>query len=317
MEHPLLKTGSEALRKAALNEKAKEYILRNKPIYELLKKAAERYIGGETLEETIPKVKKKNLEGFQCSVEFMGENTHSEEEANKATEEFLKVCQAIASHELDSVIALDLSHIGLSVSKELAFQNLIAICEAAKKANTEVTISAEGADKTDAVLETYRRASPLYANLGITLQAYLYRSENDLKELLKEQGRIVIVKGAFRTPEGLSMPRGEKLDKVYLEFVEKLLSQNHKCSIATHHDKIQQEAKKLIRKYNPAKEMYEFESLYGVQNEQLAALKNEGHPAKIYFVYGKEWYLYLCNRLAENPLNIFRALEDITEPHKL
>jgi proline dehydrogenase len=139
----------------------------------------------------------------------------------------------------------------------------------------------------------------------------LYRTKDDFNDLIKVANRIRIVKGAFETAPGLSVPRGEALDEIYLGYIDQLLSHQHKCSIATHHDKIQQRAKELIRLHQPAKEMYEFESLYGIRTEQLEQLKAEGYSTKLYFVYGKEWYLYLCNRLAEYPLNIFQALSDI------
>lgn len=300
-----------ALRKAALNEEAKEYILENEVLFRVLKKAADRYIGGETLEETVSKVIQQNGNGFKCSVEFMGESTRNEQEAVQATGEFVKICHEITRQNLHSTVSLDLSHIGLAVSEDLCYDNLMMICSAAAKSNTEVIISAEGTERTDAILRTYKRAIKAYSGVGITLQAYLYRSKDDFAELLKEPGRIRMVKGAFETAPHLSMPRGEELDEVYLDFVAQLLSQNHLCSIATHHDKIQQSAKALVRQYNPDKDKYEFESLYGIQTEQLEKLKEEGYPAKLYFVYGKEWYLYLCNRLAEYPMNVFRALNDI------
>jgi proline dehydrogenase len=154
---------------------------------------------------------------------------------------------------------------------------------------------------------------PKYRNLSITLQAYLKRTQQDFLEVIKEPGRIRIVKGAYDTPKEVSFPRGEELDEIYLYYIDQLLSKKHPCSIATHHDKIQQETKKLIHKYQVSKELYEFESLFGIRNEQLARLKEEGYPTKIYFAYGKEWYLYLCNRIAEYPLNIFQALKDIVD----
>lgn len=172
-------------------------------------------------------------------------------------------------------------------------------------------VSAEDTEKTDAILDVYKQTRKVYDNLGITLQAYLYRSKEDFQDLILDKGRIRIVKGAFETPPGHSISRGEELDTVYLDYVEQLISQNHKCSIATHHHRIQQETKAIIERYKPTPNSYEFESLYGIQTEQLAALLAEGHPSKLYFVYGKEWYLYLCNRIAEYPLNIFRALDDI------
>lgn len=307
----LLSIGSTALRKAALNEQAKEFLLENEVLFSVLKKAADRYIGGETLGETVSKVLQQNGNGFKCSIEFMGESTRNEQEAVQATGEFVKICQGIHRQNLYSTVSLDLSHIGLAVSEDLCYNNLMTICAAAAKGKTEVIISAEGTERTDAILHTYQRAVKEYDGLGITLQAYLYRSKSDFAELLKTPGRIRIVKGAFETAPHLSMPRGEALDEVYLDYVAQLLSNGHLCSIATHHDKIQQKAKALVHQYNPDKEKYEFESLYGIQTEQLEKLKAEGYPTKLYFVYGKEWYLYLCNRLAEYPMNVFRALNDI------
>ena len=307
----LLNIGAEALRKAALNEEAKDFLLNNDTLFKTLKKAANRYIGGETLEETIRKVVVENDNGFKCSMEFMGENIKTESEAHDATTEFIKICQSIVSQNLYSTVSLDLSHIGLGISKDLGLNNLLKICEAAAIGNIEVIISAEGTDQTDKILDVYKGASKKYDNLAITLQAYLYRTKDDFQDIVKEQGRIRIVKGAFETAAGLSIPRGDKLNDTYLEYIDRLLSTNHKCSIATHDDKIQQGAKNLIHQYNPGKTIYEFESLYGIQTQQLTTLKDEGYPTKMYFVYGREWYLYLCNRIAEYPLNLFQALADI------
>lgn len=309
MEHQLLELGAAALRKAALDENAKDYLLSNPPLYQLLRKAANRYIGGETLEETVEKVKAQN--GLKCSIEFMGESTRTEQEANEATAEFIRICQAIAAQRLYSTVSLDLSHIGLAVSADLGFHNLDRICSEAAKANTEVIISAEGTERTDAILNTYRKALKVHNNVSITLQSFLYRTKDDFADLIKEKGRIRMVKGAFETAAGLSMPRGETLDETYLGYVAQLLSQNHLCSIATHDPKIQERAKALIQQYKPGNDTYEFESLFGINTEQLLALKDEGYNTKLYFVYGREWYLYLCNRIAEYPLNIFRALSDI------
>ncbi|MUP37060.1 proline dehydrogenase family protein [Labilibaculum euxinus] len=308
----LLLMGSSALKKIALDKNAKEYLLNNKPLYQILRKAANRYIGGETLEETIPKVLKENNNGFKCSIEFMGENIKTEDEVNQATQEFIRIVQGIRKQNLNSTISLDLSHIGLAISSDLCLNKLYQICEATQN-DIEIIISAEGVERTDMVIETYKKASKKHPNLAITLQAYLYRSKDDFQDLIREDGRIRIVKGAFYTPEGHSIPRGKKLDDRYLDYVDQLLSKNHKCSIATHHHEIQQEAKLLIDKYNPDNELYEFESLYGIQTEQLVKLKKEGYMTKLYFVYGHEWYLYLCNRIAEYPLNLFRALNDIVE----
>lgn len=307
----LLAIGSQSLRKAALNEDVKAYILQNESLFKVLKKAANRYIGGENLSETVNKVTKENSMGCKCSIEFMGESTRTVKEALEAKDEFINICQTIHNQNLNSTISLDLSHIGLAISEDLCFENISAICKAA--GDKEVIVSAEGTERTDAILELYKKASKDFSNLSITLQAYLHRTKDDFIDIIKEKGRIRMVKGAFETEKDLSLSRGSALDNQYLYYVEQLLSQQHLCSIATHHHEIQQEAKALINKYKPGKETYEFESLYGIQTEQLIKLKEEGYPTKLYFVYGKEWYLYVCNRLAEYPLNLFRALQDVME----
>ena len=311
MDEALLKQISTGLRKAALNQETKAYILSNPVLFNTLKKAADRYIGGDTLTETIDKVKTQNKNGFKCSIEFMGESTRTEHDAIEARNEFLKICDAIKYQGLNATVSLDLSHIGLATSKDLCFNNLDLICREAAKGNIEVIISAEDTERSDAVLKTYIEISKIHQHVGITLQAYLFRTKDDFDDVVKLNGRIRMVKGAFETPSGLSLSRGEELDNLYLGYVKKLFSRNHLCSIATHDQNIQQEVKKMIQIHSVNSNSYEFESLFGIQNQQLTDLKEEGYPAKIYFVYGKEWYLYLCNRLAEYPLNVFQALNDI------
>lgn len=153
----LLTAGAEALRKAALNEDAKAYVLNNEALYKLMKKAADRYIGGENLTETLKKVQTSNDEGFKCSIEYMGESTRSVQEATKATDEFLNICNAINQKKLNSTISLDLSHIGLEISENLCYENLSKICEIAN--DKEVIISAEGTERTDRILKLYQKGS--------------------------------------------------------------------------------------------------------------------------------------------------------------
>ncbi len=309
MEQELLEIGAMALKRAALNEEAKNFVLQNEILFKTLKKAANRYIGGDTINETIISIRELNKKGFTVTTDFMGESIRNEKDANDATKEFLNLGKSIKASGVNSSISLDLSHIGLLVSKELAAENLNAICEVAKKSNQEVIISMEGTDRTDLILDLYKETSKNHNNIGITIQAYLKRTKEDFQEVSQLSGSIRIVKGAFETPKGLSIERGEKLDEVYLEYVEQLLAKNHKCSIASHHEKIHQETIKLINSYKPTE--YVLERLLGIRNEPLEDIKDKGYNCRIYVVYGKEWYLYLCNRWAEYPLNLFRGIWDI------
>jgi proline dehydrogenase len=311
MDNNLIKIGTEALKKAALNEDAKNFVLQNDKLFKTLKKAANRYIGGETLDETIISIKKINDKGFSVTTDFMGESIRNEKDAIEATDEFLKFAKAIQKASINSSISLDLSHIGLLVSKDLTIKNLDLICSECFKSSQEVIISMEGTDRTDQIIDIYKDTLKNHSNLGITLQAYLHRTKDDFNSLIQLSGSIRLVKGAYETPIGLSIERGDELDKIYLGFAEQLLEKNHPCSIASHHDKIHNETTKLIDKYKATN--YVLERLLGIRNDELEILRDNGYKCRIYVVYGKEWYLYLCNRWAEYPLNLFQALADIVE----
>ncbi|WP_245581697.1 proline dehydrogenase family protein [Rudanella lutea] len=305
----LLTIGAEALKKAALNEEAKNFILTNEKLFKTLKKAANRYIGGETLAETILSIQQLNRDGFSVTTDYMGESIRTEKDANEATDEFVNLASAIHEEKLNSSISLDLSHIGMLVSNDLAKHNLRRICSQAAQADKEVIISMEGTDRTDSIIDIYKETLKTHSNLGITVQAYLYRTKDDFTELSQLPGSIRMVKGAYHTPANQSMPRGNELDEVYLHYVDQLLSKNHPCSIASHHEKIHEEAVKLIDQYKATN--YVLERLLGIGNEALTLFKDRGYACRMYVVYGKEWYLYLCNRWAEYPLNLFKGLADI------
>jgi proline dehydrogenase len=169
MEQRLLKIGADSLKKAALNEDAKEFILKNETLFGVLKKAADRYIGGETINETLSSVREWNQKGFDVTTDFIGESIRNEKDANDATTEFVNFAKAIGNEKLNSSISLDLSHIGLLISKDLAMENLKTICKQASEINQEVIISMEGTHRTDNILNIYKETLKTHKNLGITL----------------------------------------------------------------------------------------------------------------------------------------------------
>lgn len=309
MDTQLLHVGAEALKKAALNEEAKNFVLQHEPLYKALKRAANRYLGGETLTEAVASIRELNCAGYSVTTDFMGESIRNEADAREAAAEFVRFAKAIKTEGINSSVSLDLSHIGLLVSNELALENLGLICQTAAEANQEVILSMEGTDRTDQILNVYQAALPQCPNLGITVQAYLHRTREDFQHLLQLPGSIRLVKGAYSTPAGLSLVRGSELDDIYLQYAEQLLAADHPCAIASHDEKIHRETVKLIDRYQPTH--YVLERLLGISNLELREFQEQGYQCRIYLVYGKEWYLYLCNRWAEYPLNLFRGLADI------
>ncbi|OGH38543.1 hypothetical protein A3F59_02005 [Candidatus Roizmanbacteria bacterium RIFCSPHIGHO2_12_FULL_38_13] len=300
----------EALRSISRNEKIKKYLLQNPSLYKIVLRAAMRFIGGETLAECFHIAQQITVNGHAFTIDFIGESTRDEKAVNLATEEFLRVVSKIKKTRSTASISLDLSHIGSVIDKELGHTNAVRIAEASRKAGIEMMISMEGIDRTDSILEEYFRLSKTYENVGITIQAYLHRTKKDLQEVLKRRGKIRLVKGAYKVPETEALPLGSKTDKAYKKYIETILSQNYLCSIATHDENLLMHADTIIKRHKLKINKMEFEMLHGVTPDRLLQLHQKGYKTREYLPYGKEWYLYLCHRLAENPANIYQALAD-------
>ncbi|MBW4652662.1 MAG: proline dehydrogenase family protein [Kaiparowitsia implicata GSE-PSE-MK54-09C] len=304
---------TEALRHIALDETVKSYVLQHPPLYQALRHAAMRFIGGETLMQCVETTKSLNKQGHAVTIDFMGESTRDASLAEQATQEFLNVIRAIADQNLDASVSLDLSHIGMVIDAKLGYRNACTLAETAEKAGLEMMISMEGTDRTDLILEIHQRLCERFKGVGITLQAYLYQTFDDLAAALQRPGKIRLVKGAYEAPPNLARSRGAELDATYHQLMETLLRSGHSCSIATHDQSLLSSAHKIIQDQSLASDRIEFEMLQGVTPERLKAMSDSGYRTRIYLPYGKEWHLYLCNRLAEYPPNIYQAIVDVVK----
>jgi proline dehydrogenase len=248
----------------------------------------------------------------------MGESCRDEARANAETGLFLALLGAIDGENLDCSVSLDLSHIGSVVDPELGFLNARKIAQAAAASGREVMISMEGSERADNIYATYGRlhADAGLANVGITVPARLHRSAGDLPRLMQYPGRIRLVKGAFLEPEQLACSRNSpELAANYRRFAAGLLTSGHKCSIATHDRAIQDQLADLVVQHGlQGQQHYEFESLIGLGTEQIDSLQKRGFRTREYAVYGEEYFLYVLNRIAEEPVRLYQALLDLTQP---
>ena len=162
---------ANALRYLALDEDTKAYVLENPPLYQTLFRAAKRFIGGETLADCQEVAAELNAQGHAVTIDFMGESTRDATMATGATQEFLSVAQTVDEMNLNASVSLDLSHIGLAIDPALCFENAALLAREAKARNLEVIISAEGIERTDAVLGVHARLCERFDNVGMTVQA--------------------------------------------------------------------------------------------------------------------------------------------------
>lgn len=312
---PLVDQAATALRTLALDEAAKEKFCADPLLRSYMHKVSQRYVAGRTVAEALRRVEQIIAQGHAASVEYMGESVRDEAFAMAETEVFMELVREVGRRNLHCSISFDVSHVGMTVDKELGYRNARRIALAAAEINREAMISMEAIDRADDIYDIYarlHREDGLH-NVGITVPAKRHRTTRDLPALMKIPGRIRLVKGAYLDPAGVSYDRNSpELAIAYRGYARELLLSGHKCSIATHDRSIQADISALILAERVDPRWFEFESLIGLGGEQLDALQARGFPTREYAVFGSEHFLYVLNRIAEEPIRVYQAIIDLT-----
>jgi proline dehydrogenase len=303
-----------ALRRIARDEQLKAHIENDPALFTLLLRGARRYIGGVDLAECTQTLQQLNAQGMLATADYMGESTRDEAKARAEMQHFLDLIELIKAQHLRSSVSLDLSHIGLSISQALALDNTRRIALACRDAGLELMISMEGSERTDEILDTHAKLCADFEHIGITVQARMRRTPVDLDKLLKLPGRIRLVKGAYEETSAVAHQRPSAgLDDAYRSLTASLIRSGHLCSIATHDLQQIDLAHELISSiYGDARPAHvEFETLLGLGSAASKRTLALDYPTRQYVVYGSEWFLYVCHRIAEQPERLYQALTDI------
>jgi proline dehydrogenase len=303
-----------ALRRIARDETLKAHIENDPALFKLLLRGARRYIGGVNLAECTQTLKNLNAQGLLATADHMGESTRDEAKARTETQHFIDLVEVIKNQRLRSGVSLDLSHIGLSIDQNLAIDNTRRIAVATRDAGLELMVSMEGSERTDDILDTHAKLCAEFDHIGVTVQARMRRTPADLAKLLRLPGRIRLVKGAYEEIDAVAHQRpSEGLDNAYRSLTAALIDSGHLCSIATHDVPQINMAHELIEKrYGAARPPHiEFETLLGLGPAAAQRTLALGYRTRQYVVYGQEWFLYVCHRIAEQPDRLYQAVADV------
>ncbi len=280
-----------------------------------LQLGARRFVAGETLDEAVQVLRRLEGEGFLTNTTLLGEDVGDERAAAQVVDRYREVLSRIAAEGLRTNVALKLTHLGLGVSEELAYANLEQLVRCAAEHRNFVRIDMEESRWVDATLRIYRRLRDRgLDNVGVVLQAYLYRSEQDLRSLLPLRPNVRIVKGAYREPATVAYPRKRDVDTAFARLMEVALREAGFAAIATHDERLIRRAIELAEREGIPRERFQFQMLYGVRPQLQRELVGRGYSVLVATPYGPDWYPYLMRRLAERPANVLFLLRALLRP---
>lgn len=264
---------------------------------------AKRYIAGITLQDGVRVVRDLNGKKMISTMDLLGEDVKDAGEANQVKVNILPILRAINENGLDSNISVKPTQLGLKIDKELCFRNIQEIVTEAGKLGNFVRIDMEDATTTDDTLELYRRLRKEgLSNTGVVIQAYMRRSESDVKALLKDGVNVRLCKGIYNEAPAIAYKNRQEIRDNYLKLLDMLLDGGAYVGIATHDDILLNGALDRIGKRGLRREQYEFQMLLGVRENRRDEIVRAGHRLRVYVPFGEQWYAYSTRRLKENPM---------------
>jgi proline dehydrogenase len=269
------------------------------------RKLTARFIAGRSLSEGIRVLQNLSKERILGTLDFLGENVASLEDATRSRDSYLAALAEIERAGLVATVSIKLTQFGLDFSEAACRANVMALIERATDMNTRIEIDMESSaytDRTLQLLSTIQELSP--GHVRAVIQAYLYRSEADIRMLSEHKIPVRLCKGAYREPASVAFPKKSEVDANYIKLMKLLLAEGTCPAIASHDESIVRAALRHIREHNLATDRFEFQMLYGIRRDLQRELVSQGFRLRLYVPYGDAWYPYFMRRLAERPANL-------------
>ncbi|UKS28829.1 proline dehydrogenase [Paenibacillus sp. HWE-109] len=276
-----------------------------------LRFGAARFVAGETIAQSIAAVHALNQDGRVATLDHLGEFVFSEEEALESAAMCMQTLDAIAESGVTSNLSLKMTSLGLDISRDLCISNMRRILDRARLYDNFVRIDMEDFAHCQISLDIYRELRQDYDNVGIVIQAYLFRTMQDIDDLDVLAANLRLVKGAYKESPQVAFPEKSDVDENYKKIIQKHLLNAHYTAIASHDEAIIQFTKQFVHDQQIPNQQFEFQMLYGICEELQKQLVKEGYRVRVYVPYGVDWFGYFMRRLAERPANVWFVLKNM------
>jgi proline dehydrogenase len=275
------------------------------------RRVTKRFVAGDTLADGAAACAQLQTENLLSSLDHLGENVSSLDDAAVARDAYLQALDQIAARKLPSTISLKLTQMGLDFSEDACLENVRILIKRASAAETRIEIDMESTAYTDRILSVVERIAGEGGRIRAVIQAYLFRSAADVDKLNKLGIPVRLCKGAYLEPHSAAFAEKRDVDTNYLKLMKVLLDHGTYPALATHDEGIQNEAQRYRRERGIGADKFEFQMLYGIRRDLQKRLAGEGYRVRVYVPYGTEWYPYFTRRLAERPANAIFLLKNL------
>ena len=279
-------------------------IIKTMPILpkKMVKIIADKYVAGNTISDAIHKTKNLNSQGYEVTIDLLGEHINDLNETTNITNIYIELLDQIHSKNLLSNISVKPTHVGLDIGIDTFKKNAIKLVEKAQQLNNFIRFDMESSTTTDATIETFKEIYKEHKNVGTVFQAYLKRTYSDLENLMDQQINFRLCKGIYNEDIGIAYKDYNEINENYLKIAELAFKNDTYIGLATHDLNLTKRLYSLIDKHNVPNDKFEFQVLYGVPMKGwLQKHLDNNFKVRVYLPYGPQWYEYSIRRLKENP----------------
>ena len=291
----------------AQNEGLQNFVVHNRAT----RAVSRRFVAGESLDDAINATRVLNQRGMHVSLDHLGENVSAEREAQAAARDYITILDRIKQTGVDANISIKLTALGLDISQDLCEQNVSGILTHAAQFPIFVRIDMEASPYTERTVDITLRMHQQFEHVGTVIQSCLYRSKQDVEQLITQGVRVRLVKGAYREPRQVAFQQKSEVDHNYVRLMMPLLLHGNYPAFATHDEAIINAICKFARENGIDKSAFEFQMLYGIRRDLQDKLVKQGYNMRIYVPYGSQWYPYLMRRMAERPANLMFVMSNV------
>jgi proline dehydrogenase len=268
------------------------------------RRLAQRFVPGEDLAPALEAARSCNRSGMTASLDHLGENVVTREDAERARASYTEALGRIAAADIDANVSLKLTHLGLDLGEEFCAEQLRIVTHLAGELKNFVRVDMEGSAYTDRTIQIVKQARAESGAVGTVIQACLFRSEVDIRNLLNIGCGIRLVKGAYKEPSRIAFLRKKEVDANFVKLMKMLLPSGIDHAIATHDPYMIEATMRFAAERNIAKDKFEFQMLYGIRTDLQSRLVLQGYRVRVYIPFGLDWFPYFMRRLAERPANL-------------